>query len=329
MKLHQLRVLLALAQHGSMHEASRSLHISQPALSKAVAELERELGVTLMSRSVRGVSLTNYGRALAKRASVVEQELRHALEDIEGMRGHAEAQLNIGFSAVASSGPLPESIAAFRARCPGVAVHAYEMRPQQILEGLREGRLDLALISTNSGPGTSAFQWEPLFSVGMVLATRPGHPLARTTRLRDLLEADWLTLDPLDDPGCPLASLMRLNRLEMPKRIVHSVSNLLGLQLATCTDVISMWSDFVFYGMSGPLVLRRDALHTLPIRDELPDFHVFMVYRSTDLMTQACTEFSKEIRHRCRTMVSPRAAALSTARARKSTGAAAKSRVER
>ncbi|WP_321915444.1 MULTISPECIES: LysR substrate-binding domain-containing protein [unclassified Paraburkholderia] len=328
MKLHQLRVLLALAQHGSMHEASRSLHISQPALSKAIAELERELGVTLMSRSVRGVSLTNYGRALAKRASVVEQELRHALEDIEGMRGHAEAQLNIGFSAVASSGPLPESIAAFRARFPGVEVHAYEMRPQQILEGLREGRLDLALISTNSGPSTSAFQWEPLFSVGMVLAARPGHPLADTTRLRDLLEADWLTLDPLDDPGSPLASLMRVNRLDMPKRIVHSVSNLLGLQLATCTDVISMWSDFVFYGMSGPLVLRRDALHTLPIRDELPDFHVFMVYRSTDLMTQACTEFSKEIRHRCRTMVPPRAAALGTARARKTAGSAAKSRLE-
>lgn len=319
MKLHQLRVLLALAQHGSMHEASRSLHISQPALSKAIAELERELGVTLMSRSVRGVSLTNYGRTLAKRASVVEQELRHALEDIEAMRGHAEAQLNIGFSAVASSGPLPESIAAFRARFPGVAVHAYEMRPQQILEGLREGRLDLALISTNSGPGTSAFQWEPLFSVGMVLAARPGHPLGRTTRLRALLDADWLTLDPLDDPGSPLASLMRLHRLEMPRRIVHSVSNLLGLHLATQTDVISMWSDFVFYGAVGPLMLNRDALHTLPIRDELPDFHVYMVYRSTDLMTQACAEFAKEVRHRSRAMVSPRAAALGTARARKTT----------
>jgi biotin operon repressor len=61
MKLHQLRMLLAVAQHGSIHEAARSLHISQPALSKAIAELERELGVTLMSRSVRGVSLTAYG----------------------------------------------------------------------------------------------------------------------------------------------------------------------------------------------------------------------------------------------------------------------------
>ncbi|KAA7845699.1 LysR family transcriptional regulator, partial [Salmonella enterica subsp. enterica serovar Lubbock] len=95
-KLHQLRILLAVAQHGSIHEASRGLHISQPALSKTIAELERELGVTLLSRSVRGVSLTAYGMALVKRASVVEQELRHALEDIEAIRGHAEAELNIG-----------------------------------------------------------------------------------------------------------------------------------------------------------------------------------------------------------------------------------------
>ncbi|MBN3809637.1 LysR substrate-binding domain-containing protein [Paraburkholderia sp. Ac-20347] len=313
MKLHQLRVLLALAQHGSMHEASRSLHVSQPALSKAMAELERELGVTLISRSVRGVSLTQYGRALVKRASVVEHELRHALEDIESMRGHAEAQLNIGFSAVASSGPLPEAIAAFRARYPGVAIHAYEMRPQQILEGLREGHLDIALISTNSGAGTSAFQWEPLFSVGMLVAARPGHPLGRSTRIRSLADAEWLTLDPLDDPGSPLASLMRLHRLEMPRNVVQSSSNLLGLQLATCTDLISVWSDFVFYGRNGPLVLNPEALKPLPIRDELPDYHVYMVYRSTDLMTQTCLEFSKEIRHRGKKMVSPRLAAAGNA----------------
>ena len=158
-KLHQLRILLAVAQHGSIHEASRGLHISQPALSKTIAELERELGVTLLSRSVRGVSLTAYGMALVKRASVVEQELRHALEDIEAIRGHAEAELNIGFTAVASSGPLPDAMAAFRTRFPNVALRGFEQRSQQILEGLREGRIDLGLISTNSGPGTSSFQW--------------------------------------------------------------------------------------------------------------------------------------------------------------------------
>ena len=250
MKLHQLRILLAVAQHGSIHEASRSLHVSQPALSKAIAELERELGVTLMSRSVRGVSLTAYGLALVKRASVVEQELRHALEDIEAIRGHAEA------GSISASPRWPRA-----GRCPRPWRPSASASPMSTCVpsscapadpgGLREGRLDLGLISTNSGPGTGAFQWEPLFAVGMSLAVRPGHPLRRASRLRPLLDADWLTLDPLDDPGSPLPSLLRLHRLDMPRRIVQSASNLLGLQLAARTDLISMWSDFVFHGTGG------------------------------------------------------------------------------
>ena len=296
MKLQQLRVLLAVAQHGSIHEAARSLHTTQPALSKTIAELERELGVTLMLRSTRGVSLTAYGTALVKRASLVEQELRHALEDIEAIRGHDEAQLHIGFTAVASSGPLPDAMASFRRRFPNVALRCFELRPQQILEGLREGRLDLGMISTCNGPGTGGFQWEPLFSVAMHIAVRAGHPLRRVRRLQALLDADWLVLDPVDDPGGPLVSTMRLHGLEMPRRMVQSASNLLGLQLATQTDLISTWSDFVFHG-TGPLKLDRSALERLPITDALPDFDVFLVYRSADLMTHVCTEFAKEARH--------------------------------
>jgi DNA-binding transcriptional LysR family regulator len=296
MKLQQLRVLLAVAQHGSIHEASRSLHTTQPALSKAISELERELGVTLMSRSTRGVSLTPYGVALVKRASLVEQELRHALEDIEAIRGHDEGQLHIGFTAVASSGPLPDAMASFRQRFPNVTMRGFELRPQQIFEGLREGRLDLGLISTCNGPGTGAFQWEPLFSVAMHLSVRAGHPLRRVRRLQPLVDADWLVLDPIDDAGSPLVSMMNMHGLQMPRRMVHSASNLLGLQLATQTDLISMWSDFVFHG-AGPLRLQPGLLEKLPITDEVPDFEVFLVYRSADLMTHVCAEFVKEARH--------------------------------
>jgi DNA-binding transcriptional LysR family regulator len=136
-----------------------------------------------------------------------------------------------------------------------------------------------------------------LFSVPMRLAVRPGHPLRRVRRLRPLLDADWLVLDPLDDPGSPISSLMRLHRLEIPRRIVQSASNLLGLQLATKTDLISMWSDFVFRGTGGPLRMDPGSLEVLPMEDELPDFNVYLVYRSMDLMTHVCAEFSKEIRH--------------------------------
>ncbi|WP_019447664.1 LysR substrate-binding domain-containing protein [Cupriavidus sp. BIS7] len=302
MKLQQLRVMLAVAEHGSIHEASRTLHISQPALSKSIADLERELGVTLLARSARGVSLTAYGRAILKRARVVEQELRYAVEDIESIRGHAEAELNIGFTPVAANARLTEAMSAFRQRFPHVTLRAFEMRPQQIQEGLREGRLDLGLVSTNSAPCTTALQWEHMFSVGMKLAVRAGHPLRHVRHIHALLDADWLVLDPVDDVNSPLPTLMRMHRLAMPPRIVHVASNLLGLQLAAGSNLVSVWSELAFPGTGGPLQLAGDALVPLPIEDELPAFHVHLVYRSADLMTNVCAEFAREVR-RCTTGV--------------------------
>jgi len=298
MKLQQLRVMLAVAEHGSIHEASRVLHISQPALSKAISDLERELGVTLLARTARGVSLTAYGQALLKRARVVEQELRYAVEDIESIRGHAEAELNIGFTPVAASGPLTEAMTVFRHRFPHVSLRAFEMRPQQIQEGMREGRLDLGLVSTSSAPGATPFQWEHLFSIGMKLAVRAGHPLRHVRRLHALHDADWLVLDPIDDANSPLATAMRMHRLEMPSRVVQVASNLLGLQLAARSDLVSVWSDLAFPGTGGPLQLARDALVPLQIQDELPGFHVYLMYRSADLMTSVCAEFAEAVR-RC------------------------------
>jgi hypothetical protein len=120
--------------------------------------------------------------------------------------------------------------------------------------------------------------------------------LRRARRLQPLIDADWLVLDPIDDAGSPLVSTMRQHGLPMPTRIEQSASNLLGLQLATQTDLISMGSDFVLHG-TGPLQLDASKLERLAIADKLPDIEVFMVYRSVDLMTHVCTEFVKEARH--------------------------------
>ncbi len=295
MKLHQLRALLAIAKHGSIHEAARSMPISQPALSKSLIELEKELGVALMSRTVRGAQLTPYGIALAKRATVIEREVQHAKEDIAAIRGQLNGQLNIGFTAVASAGALPHAINAFRRRCPDVALCATELRQQQILEGLREGRLDVGLVATNGSPGTNAFKWEKLFTIGMSIAVSAGHPLAGATTVRELTDADWLVLDSLEDSDSPLPTLMRMHRLPMPVRVVQCLSNLLAMRLAIEGDFVSVWSDRVFHSTS---VLRvgQGQLIRLEIKDEVPEFHVYLVYRSEDLMTRVCSEFMKDLR---------------------------------
>lgn len=240
MKLHQLHIPLAVAQYGSIHEASCRLYISQPALSKTIAEPERGFGVTLLSHSVRDVNLTTCGMALVKQTNVIERELRRALENTEAVRGRVEAGLNISSAVVVSGNPLPDVTAIFRTRFPNVALHSFEQHSRQILEGLYEDRIDLGLIFTNNGPDTSGFRWEPLFSMPVCLAVCPGHSLRHTRKLRSSLDANRLVLDPLSDLDNPMASLMRLYRLEIPHRIVQSGSNLPGLQLATKTDLTSI-----------------------------------------------------------------------------------------
>src|SRR5215813_7806448 len=82
-KLHDLRVLIAVVQAGSMSKAAERLGTAQPALSRSIAELEHALSVRLLDRSPRGVQPTDYGRALIKRGIAVFDELRQGIKDIE------------------------------------------------------------------------------------------------------------------------------------------------------------------------------------------------------------------------------------------------------
>jgi len=81
MKPHQLRALLAISENGSIQEPSRLLGISQPALSKSIKELETELGVSLLVRSNRGITITGYGERLVRSARLAVEEVQRALFD--------------------------------------------------------------------------------------------------------------------------------------------------------------------------------------------------------------------------------------------------------
>ena len=83
LKLHDVRVLMSVVQAGSMHKAAERLATSQPAVSRAIADLEHALGVRLLDRSPNGVRPTRYGEAILKRGLAVFDELRQGLKDIE------------------------------------------------------------------------------------------------------------------------------------------------------------------------------------------------------------------------------------------------------
>src|SRR5579872_4521797 len=103
-KLHDLRVLIAVVHAGSMGKAAQRLATSQPAISRSIADLERALGVRLVDRTARGIEPTLYGKALIKRGLGAFDELRQGISDIEFLASPATGEVRLAASiAVAQS----------------------------------------------------------------------------------------------------------------------------------------------------------------------------------------------------------------------------------
>ncbi len=106
LKLHDVRVLMSVVEAGSMHKAAERLATSQPAVSRAIADLEHTLGVRLLDRSPTGIRPTQYGHAIIKRGLAVFDELRQGVKDIEFLSDPTSGELRIGCSEYAAGGPV-------------------------------------------------------------------------------------------------------------------------------------------------------------------------------------------------------------------------------
>jgi DNA-binding transcriptional LysR family regulator len=146
LNLHLVRLFAAVAQTGSFSRAAESLHISQPAISKAVQELERQLGTALVDRSGRAVALTETGALLyghAQQLFAVERAAETALAQLQSLE---RGRLAIGASSTIGIYLLPAIMGSFRRRHPGVELFLDIGNTQQIVERLRTFSLDTAFV---------------------------------------------------------------------------------------------------------------------------------------------------------------------------------------
>ncbi|MEV4168382.1 MULTISPECIES: LysR family transcriptional regulator [unclassified Nonomuraea] len=145
MNLQQLRYVVATAEHRTMTDAARSLYIAQPALSRAIRDLERELGMTLFARSGRGVVVTAQGRRVVKLA----REALDAVHEIEGLANQGtvtEAELRIAATPSLEPGLAGRLLPAYAAEHPGVRVHIVRCDGRDgVVSAIRDQRADLGL----------------------------------------------------------------------------------------------------------------------------------------------------------------------------------------
>ena len=123
LKLQNLRVLDAVVRSGSMARAAGELHISQPAISKAIGELEHTVGVRLLDRGRYGVEPTAYGRALLRRSVTVFDELRESVKEIEYLSDPTAGELRIGALEAVAAGLLAATIERLSRKHPRIIFH--------------------------------------------------------------------------------------------------------------------------------------------------------------------------------------------------------------
>ena len=190
MELRHLRYFIAVAAHGSFNRAAKILHLTQPALSRQVKDLEEELGVPLLVRGQNTVKLTEAGDRFYEEAREV---IARANEAVQRVRGEARSEtLRIGYAPSMIAGIMPAVLEKFQAAAPRVRVELTDLSSQEINELANAGRLDLVVsLGISVTKGISGFQWTELRRLQVILIMPETHPLAKLKRippmrLRDL-----------------------------------------------------------------------------------------------------------------------------------------------
>jgi DNA-binding transcriptional LysR family regulator len=169
----QLRNLAAVVQEGTFMRAAT--------LSKSIRLLEHEVGASLLERGRHGARPTSYGEALVLRYKRMEVELRGAAHDIDALKGLSQGHLAIGATRTVASYivPVAVAVAALKAAKPNIAVEIIEDRAPKLIETLKDGLLDIVVGPIYGDSVGDELTEEFLFESRLVVATRPGHPLAR------------------------------------------------------------------------------------------------------------------------------------------------------
>ena len=193
--VRRMKVLRAVAAHGSFSAAAEALNFTQSAVSQHIAALERETGTQLVERLPRGVRLTEAGSVLVEHADAIVARLESAEEDLAAIAGLRGGRLRLVCFQSAGATLVPRAVATFHERHPEVELSMREAEPDEAAEMLRSGEVDLALLYDHPAiPKIPDLELTHLLDDTYDALLPEGHELADRRRLSiaDLMEAPWI-----------------------------------------------------------------------------------------------------------------------------------------
>tara|TARA_R110000850_G_scaffold168543_1_gene293553 strand:+ start:72638 stop:73558 length:921 start_codon:yes stop_codon:yes gene_type:complete len=297
MKLQTLQALLCIEEVGSLRAAAKQLHISQPALSAAIQQLEQSLRAPLLVRSKRGVTLSHFGQAFIKHARLIVAEAKRAEDEMQQLRGRWEGSITFATSPAIALSALPQALVSFNREHPDVVVRVRDGLYPGISASLRDGSLDFALTAAHRHDLEQDLVAEALYTSEIVIVARQGHPLGSVKRLKDLQESYWVFSSAPRGPGAIIEEAFRQHGLTQP-RVGMVCESFLAL------PGIVAHSDWV---TTMPRALyERNAFSSMlckiDVQERMPNAIVYVLRRHDLPMTPAAEALMRWIQHYSRNL---------------------------
>ncbi|WP_425100706.1 LysR family transcriptional regulator [Tropicibacter sp. S64] len=297
LKLTHLKLLLKIAEVGQIQIAAGALNMSQPAASRILAEIEREVTAPLFTRTPKGMEVTPVGAAFLRRARVVLSELDGLETEVQQLIKGQAGEVRIGAVTGPAVGILMPVVQQLRSEAPEMSITIEVSPSTDLVRGLEEGRFDFILARIPGWQDSREFMVHPARSEAVRLLVRRTHPLAgrRGVRLADLLVYDWV----IQERGSPIRQAVETALhgagIPTPHRVVNSSSLLIVLSLITSTDAISPQSREVADLLDSEAL--GGGLTTLDLAADITVTPYFAIRHNTRQLTQAATlVFEKVLR---------------------------------
>lgn len=238
-KLAALQTLLAAVEEGSLRGAARRLGVSQPAVTKAVRELERSVGAPVLQRSTAGVFPTAQGQVLLEHGRRALRELEDAQAQIDQLGGRMIGELGVSAVPLAVMLLIPETMRTFGRDYPDIQLRVREELYVAQLTLLREGEVDVIVGPIPDQLPSGEFEVEELMPIQMAVVVGRGNPLARARSLRQLAAARWVFTSLTGKSGYA-RQLFELHGLVPPAPAAVVNSTLALLALLTQGDYVGL-----------------------------------------------------------------------------------------
>jgi DNA-binding transcriptional LysR family regulator len=263
-RLRDLETLVAVVQAGGMRKAAGELHMSQPAVSKAMRELEDTLGHQLLERGRRGVAPTPFGEALVRRSKAVVDELQNALRELAYLSDPEAGEVRLGAMETLQAGVVAAAVQAQLQRHPRMRFYFEAAQsPELIGHFLPQRKVDVVVARPLTLPLPPDIEGEQLFHDQLRVAVGPEHSFARRRKLSlaDLLDEHWILSRNEVMPGTPVPLAFAEAGLPMPQRIIITGSlNMRQNMLARGRFVTCVPHSML------PFAQLRGNFHILPIQ---------------------------------------------------------------